>query len=347
MSGKTELKILTVEEIKAEAVKWLWEPYIALGKITLVSGDAGIGKSTMLLAVAADLTRGRCFGSSDICEPCDIIYQTVEDSYADTVKPRLQQLSADCTRVHVIDERERSLSLSDARIEEAITKTSAKLFIADPLQGYCIGSDMHSVNGMRPLMKRLGEVAERTGCAIILVSHLNKKGGQSQYRNLGSVDIYAAARSVLTVGELPLDPDTRIMLNVKNNLAPLGKPQAFGFDPASGFCWLGDCDATVDDVLSAKPKTESQLSKAQRLLRQELAHGAVLAIKVEQLADENGISFKTFKRAREIIGANAFRRTGKWYWELPIEVIYEDGGQADNGEACPANTLVVIDEMSA
>jgi hypothetical protein len=342
MSGKTELKILTVEEIEAETVKWLWEPYIALGKITLVSGDAGIGKSTMLLAIAADLTRGNFFGASDICEPCAVIYQTAEDSYADTVKPRLQQLGADCTRVHVIDERERSLSLSDPRIEEAIICMGAKLFIADPLQGYCIGSDMHSVNGMRPLMKRLGEVAERTGCAIVLVSHLNKKGGQSQYRNLGSIDIYAAARSVLTVGKLPLDETMRAMVHTKSNLSPLGKSQAFGFDEVSGFCWLGDCDATTDDILSAKPKTESQLSKAQRLLKETLTHGAVPAIKIEQLADEHGISFKTFKRAREIIGAIAIRRDGKGYWDLPMEVVYTDG-QADNGQDCPANALAVVD----
>jgi hypothetical protein len=301
----------------------------------------------MLLAIAADLTQGKFFGASDICEPCDVIYQNAEDSYSDTVKPRLQQLGADGSRVHVIDETECGLSLSDPRIEAAIVKSGAKMAILDPLQAYCIGSNMHSVSGMRPLMKKLAEIAERTGCAIVLVSHFNKNGGQSQYRILGSVDIYAAARSVLMVGKLPLDDTMRAVVHTKSNLSPLGKSQAFGFDQRDAgpnFTWLGDCDATVDDIFcSAKPKTESQLSKAQKLLKQALSHGAVLAIKIEQLADENDISFKTFKRAREIIGAVAFRRDGKWYWDLPIEVEYEDVGQADNGQDCPVTALAVID----
>jgi hypothetical protein len=95
--------------------------------------------------------------------------------------------------------------------------------------------------------------------------------------------------------------------------------------------------------LSTKPKKESQLSKAEKLLKQALANGSVPAVKIEQIADENGISFKTFKRAREIVGAIAFRRDGKWYWDLPIEVVYEDAGQADRGQDCPATALAIID----
>jgi hypothetical protein len=135
----------------------------------------------------------------------------------------------------------------------------------------------------------------------------------------------------------------RAIVHTESNLSPLGKSQAFGFDPTTGFCWLGDCDATADDILSAKPKKEGQLSKAEKLLKQVLAHGAVLAVKIEQIADENGISFKTFKRAREIIGAIAFRRDGKWYWDLPIEVVYEDNGQADSGQVCSTTALAVIE----
>jgi RecA-family ATPase len=217
-----ELKILTVEEIEAEPVKWLWEPYVALGKITLIGGDGGVGKSTMLQSIAADLTRGAFWGASDITEPCAVIYQNAEDNYPDTIKPNLERFGADCSRIHVIDESEHPLSLSDPRLEEAIMRTSAKLAILDPLQGYCIGPDIHSVNGMRPLMKHLGEVAERTKCAIVLVSHLNKNGGV-KYRNLGSVDIYAAVRSVLTVGKLPLDETMRAIVHTKSNLSPLGK----------------------------------------------------------------------------------------------------------------------------
>jgi len=124
----------------------------------------------------------------------NVIFQTAEDGLGDTVKPRLIQSGADCTRVIVIDESEKELSLSDLRIEQAITQTCAKLFILDPLQAY-IGADvdMHRANEIRPVLKRISAVAEKTGCAVVVIGHLNKGGSKSQYRGLGSIDIQAAA----------------------------------------------------------------------------------------------------------------------------------------------------------
>ena len=319
-----DLKILTIEEIEQESVLWAWKPFIALGKICLVMGNPGVGKSSAVLAIAAGITNGAMPGETDLTEPASVIYQTAEDGYADTVKPRLRRFGADCSRVHVIDESECPLSLSDERIEAAIIQTGAKLFIADPLQGFCRGADMNSVGGIRPLMAKLGAVAERTGCAVVLISHLRKSGGQSAYRGLGSIDIYAAARSVLTIGKLPIDEDTRAIVHTKSNLSPLGASQAFGLDDNGGFCWLGDCDATVDEVMGGKPKTESQFAKARRLLEQALSHGAVPAADIMQMADDEGISFKTFKRVKDALGVLSFRRGGQWYWELPIDVVYED-----------------------
>jgi hypothetical protein len=346
MSGK--LKILTIEEIRRERVSWLWKPFIAIGKICLVQGNPGVGKSTAVLAIAADVTTGTIFGESDIAEPSAVIYQTADDGYAVTVKPRLQQLGADCTRVHVIDESEYPLSLSDERIEEAITRTGAKLFIADPLQGFCRGADMHSVNGMRPLLSKLGSVAERTGCAVVLISHLRKNGGQSAYRGLGSIDIYTAARSVLTVGKLPFDENMRAVVHTKSNLSPLGKSQAFGLDENGGFTWLGDCDATVDEVMNDKPKQESRFTKACRLLKTKLAHGPAPAVEIMQMADDEGISFKTFKRAKDALGVLSVKRGGQWYWDLPVEVVYEDISQEGrNSEGVQDTALVPLKIYSA
>ncbi len=339
----TPLKILTMEEIQTESVQWLWNPFIALGKITLVQGDPGVGKSTAVLAIAADLTNGALPFGSGISAPASVIYQTAEDGYADTVKPRLQRLGADCSMVHVIDESEYPLSLSDDRIEQAITLTGARLFIADPLQGFCRGADMHSVNGMRPLMAKLGGVAERTGCAVVVISHLRKSGGQSAYRGLGSIDIYAAARSVLTVGKLPLDESMRAIVHTKSNLSPLGNAQAFGLDDNGGFCWLGDCDATVDDVMGGKPKAENQFTKARRLLETKLARGPMPAVEIMQMAEDEGISFKTFKRAKEALGILSVKRGGQWYWDLPIEVDYESVTQeGQNTEEGQDNALVPL-----
>lgn len=338
------LKILTIEEIEQEPVCWLWKPFIALGKITLVQGDPGVGKSTSVLALAADVTNGTVPGESDIMEPSAVIYQNAEDSYADTIKPNLQRFGANGKLVHVIDESDYPLSLDDERIEQTIIKTGAKLFIADPLTGYSQGSDMHSSNGMRPLMKHLGNVAERTGCAVVLVNFLNKGGGKSAYRGLGSIDIYAAARSVLTVGKLPLDESMRAIVHTKSNLAPLGKSQAFGLDENGNFSWLGDCDATVDEVMSGKPKAESQFTKARRLLEKTLSNGmAVLAVEIMQLSEDEGISFKTFKRAKDALGVISFKRGGQWFWQLPIEVVYEDCSQeGQNSQEGQANALVPL-----
>jgi hypothetical protein len=183
------------------------------------------------------------------------------------------------------------------------------------------------MNAMRPLMKHLAEVGERTGCAIVLISHLTKKSGSAQYRNIGSVDIYAAARSVLTVGVLPFDDTMRAIVHTKSNLSSLGKSQAFGFDQrdaGSNFTWLGDCTATIDDILCSKPKSESQLEKAKRIIRDATANGATSANEIFALAADEGISDKTMKRAKTLLNVHTFRKNGMWFWKIPVEVVYEE-----------------------
>lgn len=232
-----KLNIITLQDVETEEIHWLWEPYIPRGKITIIQGDPGEGKTTMALAVAAAVTTGAALpGQVSGAEPAGVIYQTAEDGLADTVKPRLLTLGADCAKVHTIDEEEKSLSLDDGRIEQAILRTRAGLLILDPLQAY-LGpeADMHRASGMRPLFKELGLMAERTGCAVIVIGHLNKNGGKSQYRGLGSIDIYAAARSVLTVGKTGEDEHARAFAQGKSNLTPAGPSMGFSLDPEEGF----------------------------------------------------------------------------------------------------------------
>jgi RecA-family ATPase len=181
-----ELKIITMRDVKPEPVEYLWKPYLPAGKISLIQGDPGSGKTTMSLAIAAAVTQGRGLPGG-YCEfPADVIVQNAEDGLADTIIPRLIQCGADVGLVHFIDEEEAALSLSDERIEQAIIEKKAKLCLLDPIQAYFRGSDMNSAKGVRPLMKHLAGVADRTGCAIVLVGHLNKKGGRSQYRGLAA-----------------------------------------------------------------------------------------------------------------------------------------------------------------
>ena len=311
------LKIINMQNVKTEQVGFLWRPYIAYGKLSIVQGDPGCGKTTMLLAVTAEVTTGKAIaGSGGIAAPADVIFQTAEDGLADTIKPRLEQLGADCSRVHVIDESENTLSLTDERLEAAITRTGAKVLLIDPLQAYLGGADMHSAGGVRPLMKHLANLAENTGAAIILIGHLNKKGGKSAYRGLGSIDIYASARSVLTVGKIEADETMRAVVHNKSNLAPPGASLAFALDPISGFRWLGEYDITIDELLEDKPKKSDSgmLNFATGFLRGEMAHGNVAATDIYKRADMSGIPRRTLERAKSNLKIKSDKIGNRWFW---------------------------------
>ena len=321
------LKIITMRDVEIEHINFIWMPYIAYGKITIVQGDPGDGKTTMMLAIAAAVTRGEEIGGSGNAAPADVIFQTAEDGLADTIKPRLEQLGADCSRVHVIDEEDKSLSLVDERIVSAIVKTGAKLFILDPIQAYLGGSEMNSANGVRPLMKRLATVAENTGAAIVLIGHLNKSASKSIYRGLGSIDIIAAARSVLTVGRLVnVDENMRAFIQTKSNLAPTGKPQSFGLDPVGGFCWLGECDITIDELLDGKKeeKSVSQVDLAKSFITGLLVQGEVPANDVFERGAVLGLSQITLKRAKSNLNIKSVKRGNEWFWTNQSNQEYQE-----------------------
>ena len=146
--------------------------------MTIIQGDPGEGKTTLVLALVAMLTRGESLPECEAATaPMNVIYQTAEDGLADTIKPRLESVGADCTRVLVIDESERELTLLDERLECAIRETGARLAVLDPIQAYVGGIDMHRANEVRPIFKKLCQMAERTGCAIVLIGHMNKAQG--------------------------------------------------------------------------------------------------------------------------------------------------------------------------
>ena len=160
----SKLELIRLNEVAPQEVDWLWYPYIAFGKVTILQGDPGEGKTTLVLHLAAALTRGEMLCSEEKREPVTVIYQTAEDGLTDTIKPRLIAANADCSRVLVIDETEQCVSMTDERLEVAIRQTNARLVILDPLQAY-LGADvdMHRANQVRPIMSRLGVIAEKYG----------------------------------------------------------------------------------------------------------------------------------------------------------------------------------------
>ena len=302
---------------ETEEICWLWYPYIPFGKITVIQGDPGEGKPTAVLEIAAAVTMGVPLPETTTAAgPMNVIFQTAEDGLGDTVKPRLTHAGADCQRVIVIDESEKELTLSDARIEQALEQTGAKLFILDPLQAY-IGSDvdMHRANEIRPVLKRISAIAAKTGCAMVVVGHLNKGSNKSQYRGLGSIDIQAAARSVLTVGRIKDKKYTRAIAQGKNNLAPEGRTVGFELDPETGFRWIGVLDMTIDDLLSgAMPEHDTTYDRAIDFLKAELANGEKPAAEVYAKAADQGIQERTLKKAKAALGISSFKHEKKWYW---------------------------------
>ena len=171
MGTSAGIEIEYYSDITEKAVEWLWYPFIPYGKITLLQGDPGDGKSTFMLHVAASITTGRLLpDGSQSGEIQNVIYQCSEDSTSDTIKPRLMQAGADCERVAYINEEKQPLVIGDPRIEDAVIRTGARLLIIDPIQAYrphdC---DMTNASSMRALMKNLAALADRHKCAVVFL----------------------------------------------------------------------------------------------------------------------------------------------------------------------------------
>lgn len=319
----SNLKIINMQDVEIEEVRWLWYPYIPLGKICILQGDGGDGKTTMALNVAAAITRGELLPESKCAVgPFNVIFQTAEDGLGDTIKPRLLQAGADASKVHVIDEDLQSLTLSDVRIAEAIAITGAKLFIIDPIQAY-IGAkvDMHRANEIRPVLKRISDVAEKSGCSFLLIGHLNKSNNKSQYRGLGSIDIHAAARSILTFGRIKDEPYLRAFAHTKSNLAPEGPAISYEIHPDTGFRWVGKCSVTIAELLCSsegvgtEPR-ESAFSRAVSLIQTELASGSLPADALYQRAKEQNISERTLNSAKASLKITSTKQGKQWFWSL-------------------------------
>lgn len=273
----------------------------------------------MVLNLAAKLSKGEALDENmKVTEPVNVIYQTAEDGLADTVKPRLELAGADCERIIVIDESDKSLSMVDERLEQAIVRTGARLLILDPIQAYLGGGmDMNRANEARDMTKKLGALAEKTKCAIILIGHMNKaSGNKAAYRGMGSIDFFAVARSVLLVGRVEGESNTRAVVQIKNNLAAFGHPKAFALSE-DGFKWLGDYEITVDEVLGGITPKANKMEQAKQMLR-ELAEtqSAVLSNEIFDRANELGISKRTLENAKKELGVQTRKINNAWYWEL-------------------------------
>ena len=307
-------------QVRARRVEWLWYPYIPYGKLTVIQGDPGEGKSTLILNIAALLSKGKPMPDGTSAEtPQTIIYQCAEDSAADTIKPRLMSADADCDKIAFIVEEEEALTLTDERIEKTIKDTGAKLFILDPIQAFIPpDSDMLSATKMRGTMRKLAIIAEKYQCAMVLIGHLNKAGaGKNMYRGLGSIDIAAIARSILMVARDEANPQVRYVFPVKSSLAPEGSAIGFRIGIDSKIEWLGKCEINTkqfEDDCGIK-LNKSELAK--RYLVELLSEGDMLSKEVYAKLEDLDIRSRTVETAKKELGIKTYRKGKAWYWKLP------------------------------
>lgn len=323
-----ELKLIHMEDVVSKEVEWLWYPYIPYGKITIIEGDPREGKTTLVLKLAAALSRGLPLPCDDDkeYEPIHIIYQTAEDGIEDTIKPRLEKAGADCSMIRVIDETDKELSMTDDRLEQAIIETKARLIILDPIQAY-IGAtvDMHRANEIRPVLKHLGIIAEKHNCAIILISHMNKaSSSKSTYRGLGSIDIQATARSVLLVARLRDKPNIRIMAHDKSSLAPAGDAIGFEMTEDNGMVCIGPYDITIDELLSGNEgRGKKKLDIAENFIKEYFGSNKVIpSNEIMMEAAKRSIKRNTLLSAKKKLGITSDKEKAEdgtiyWTWVMP------------------------------
>lgn len=330
--------VKSMHEYKKRSIRWLEEGRIAMGKLTLIAGDPGLGKSFLTLELCARVSRGEC-GSSDPQALPRALILSAEDHAGDTIKPRLDSMCANMSRVHIIEgavmantnrcdqiQLDRDIDILYDAIDEL---TGVTLIVIDPISAYMGRADSHNNAEVRSVLAQLAQLAEVTGAAVVCVTHLNKDSGNKRavYRAMGSLAFTAAARTVHLVTKHPgkgeLDPHKRVVSMVKNNI---GKPM-----PSRVYVIENDILTWLDDELDINPdmldagqdtkrpliEQEHHIDKATNLLNEQLSCGQKLASKIIALANSMNISKSTLNEAKKELCVIS-RKVGKqWYWSLP------------------------------
>ena len=322
--------VTRLSEVEAGETWWLWEPYIPRGKITLLTADPGTGKTFLALYLAANVSAGRRFYGESEDAPHfseNVVYQTAEDGFADTIKPRLTPMRPDFRKILNIDETSAPLTLDDPRIEELMSKVRPALMVFDPLQAY-LGAevDMHRANAVRPILAHISRLAEMYQTAVVFIMHNSKmQGAKALYRALGSIDFTAVARSMLVIGNSPERDGSLVLCHEKSSLAATGRSLRFRLDPEGrGVTFLGECDYTAEQVMDApkvrkrgSPKLEEAAAALSALLRDR---GFAEFSEVEKMCEKQNFGLTTMFKARSMLKVRSVK-IGKPpqtnYWALP------------------------------
>lgn len=276
--------LVTMADVSTDSVAWLWYPRIPCGRITLLDGDPGIGKSFLTVTFAATVSRGAQWPDGAACAPGDVLLLTCEDGLGDTVRPRLDAAGADVSRVHVltgysVGDDLRAVTLQDVEVlGQALETIRPALVIIDPITAYLgRGIDMNKAEQTRPLLAQLGRLAESYETAVILVRHLTKgQRDSAMYRGLGSIDFQAACRSALLAGVVPDRPESRALAHVKSSLAPKAPTLEFAIQDGAVLWSTTPSDLTAEQIVTppqARAQHRTRVGDAAEFLRTALAGG--------------------------------------------------------------------------
>jgi hypothetical protein len=333
-------------DVKPVPLRWLWPDRIPLGKLTLIIGDPGLGKSLLTVDIASRITRATPFPDGAICEPGSAIFLSAEDDVADTIRPRLDAAGTDVSRVYTIDavrvqltdgsftEKAFNLETDCAALEVAIREhPDVRLIVIDPISAYLGGVDSHSNAEVRGLLTPLASLAAKYNVAVVAVTHLRKSAGAAVYRAIASIAFMAAARAVWAVAADAEDQSRRLLLAVKSNLAAEVGGLAYRIEGSGGaprLLWEeGAVNLSANDVLATIDMGEgrSERKEAKEWLREYLGDGQAPAEEVERAARRVGISHTTLWRAAESLGMKRRKLGGRgagWEWSLDEDSKFKD-----------------------
>lgn len=347
-AGRSEKRvglILTrVSDVEAQQIRWIWPSRIAEGKVTVIAGHPGLGKSQLTAFLAAMVTTGGAWPNGDGHAPIGtVIMLSCEDDIADTIRPRLEAAGADLTKVEAVEgvysvrgeRRVFHVKKDMPHLEAALDRVEGvKLVVIDPITAYLDGEDSHNTGDVRSALAPLQDLAMQRSIGVVVVSHLNKSGGNGRAVNAvtGSGAFVALSRGAFLVEKDADDPERRLLLPIKNNLA-LSPGLAFRIREkmlANGIrapfleFEVGTVDITADEALaqtSGSGSRGSAVDEASLFLVQHLQSGPVSAKEMEELAVGAGISRKTLRKAHVELGVISRKETGKngsWIWSLPL-----------------------------
>ncbi|CAG9228479.1 AAA family ATPase [Burkholderia vietnamiensis] len=323
-----------------QPVNWLWDGYFARGKMTLLAGEPGTGKTTIAMSIGATVTRGGAWPDGTVAEAGNVIIWSGEDDPRDTLTPRLMAAGADMSRVYFITGTRiegKVKSFDPARdmpaLKDACEKIgNVRLLIVDPIVSAVTG-DSHKNTETRRALQPLVDLAANVGAALLGITHFNKgKAGSNpaQWVN-GSVAFTAVARVVLIAAKVKRGSgeDIRVFARAKSNIGPddggfeyqIEQCEPTAGIPSSCISWGNEVTGSAHELLGNQEKNEgrggSAVSSAREFLAELLNGGDMPAKAIEADAEQAGIALRTLRRASDALRVAKYKgKDGKWYWSL-------------------------------